>query len=84
MKHLDSTQDQIVDKLTLKENLGDLFLKLKQFEKAAECYEELIQRNPENTIYYNKLLQAKRHVYILNKLKYLLNDSITTNSIKKN
>ncbi|CAG9856558.1 unnamed protein product [Phyllotreta striolata] len=60
LKHLESTQDQIVDKLTLKENLGELNLKLKQFDRAAEYFEELIQRNPENTNYYNKLIQAKR------------------------
>ncbi|KAJ3659247.1 hypothetical protein Zmor_010948 [Zophobas morio] len=59
LKHLESSQDQIVDKLTLKENLGELNLKLKNFDKAAKHYEELIQRNPENTIYYNKLIDAK-------------------------
>ncbi|EFA02495.1 N-alpha-acetyltransferase 16, NatA auxiliary subunit isoform X2 [Tribolium castaneum] len=60
LKHLESSQDQIVDKLTLKENLGELNLKLKNFDKAAKYYEELIQRNPENTMYYNKLIEAKK------------------------
>lgn len=59
LKHLEASQDQIVDKLTLKENLGDLNLKLKNFDKAVKYYEELIQRNPENTMYYNKLIEAK-------------------------
>ncbi|CAH2002073.1 unnamed protein product [Acanthoscelides obtectus] len=60
LKHLETAQDQIVDKLTLKENLGELNLKLKQFDKAAEYYEQLIQRNPENTMYYKKLIEAKQ------------------------
>ncbi|VEN54859.1 unnamed protein product, partial [Callosobruchus maculatus] len=60
LKHLETLQDHIVDKLTLKENLGDLNLRLKQFDKAAEYYEQLIQRNPENTKYYKKLIDAKR------------------------
>lgn len=59
LKHLEDNQDQIVDKLTLKENLGELNLKLKQNEKAAKYYDQLIQRNPENTMYYRKLIQAK-------------------------
>lgn len=57
---MEDSQDQIVDKLTLKENLGELNLKLKQFDKAAKYYEELIQRNPENTSYYKKLIDAKQ------------------------
>lgn len=60
LKHLEASQDQIVDKLTLKENLGELNLKLNCFDKAAEYYEQLIQRNPENTIYYKKLIEAKQ------------------------
>lgn len=59
LKHLESSQDQILDKLTLKENLGELYLKLKQFDNAAKIYKELVARNPENTIYYNKLIEAK-------------------------
>lgn len=59
LKHLEDNQDQIVDKLTLKENLGELNLKLKQNEKAAKYYDQLIQRNPENTLYYQKLIEAK-------------------------
>ncbi|KAG5890001.1 hypothetical protein JTB14_032624 [Gonioctena quinquepunctata] len=62
LRHLETSQDQIVDKLTLKENLGDLHLKLNEHTKAAEFYEQLIQRNPENTIYYKKLIDAKQLV----------------------
>lgn len=58
LSHLDSTQDQIVDKLTLKEKLGELNLTLKHFVRAVKHYEELIKRNPENTMYYKKLIEA--------------------------
>lgn len=57
--HLESCEDQILDKLTLKEILGELNLQLKQFEKASKYFEELIRRNPENTTYYSKLIQAR-------------------------
>lgn len=60
LKHLDKFSDQIVDKLTLKENLGQVNLRLENWNKASEIYEELIQRNPENTVYYKKLIEAKR------------------------
>lgn len=59
LKHLEDHKDQIVDKLTLKENLGELNLKLKRNEKAAKYFDDLIQRNPENTLYYKKLIEAK-------------------------
>lgn len=59
LKHLEDNQDQIVDKLTLNEHFGELNLKLKQSDKAAEFYDQLIQRNPENTLYYQKLIEAK-------------------------
>lgn len=60
LKHLEKFSDQIVDKLTLKENLGEVNLRLENWNKASEIYEELIQRNPENTVYYKKLIEAKR------------------------
>ncbi|KAL1509166.1 hypothetical protein ABEB36_003946 [Hypothenemus hampei] len=60
LKHLETFSDQIVDKLTLKENLADLNLKLENWERSEQLYEELIQRNPENTIYYEKMIEAKR------------------------
>ncbi|XP_018329942.1 N-alpha-acetyltransferase 15, NatA auxiliary subunit isoform X1 [Agrilus planipennis] len=60
LTHLKVYNDQIVDKLTYKELLGDLCLKLKQFDKAEKVYKELMKRNPENTLYYIKLIEAKR------------------------
>lgn len=56
--HLESTQEHIVDKLTLKENLGELHLKLGHYVKAASYFNDLIKRNPENTLYYKKLIEA--------------------------
>ncbi|XP_060532517.1 N-alpha-acetyltransferase 15, NatA auxiliary subunit [Cylas formicarius] len=61
LRHLETFQDQIVDKLTLKENLAELNLKLKNFELSASYYKELIARNPENTLYYKKLIEAQRY-----------------------
>lgn len=60
LTHLEGCQDQILDKLTLKEILGDLNLELKQFDKAAKYFEDLVRRNPENTTYYNKLILANQ------------------------
>lgn len=60
LKHLEMNQNLVVDKLTLKETFGELHLSLKQYGKAAKYFEELIARNPENTTYYKKLLQAKQ------------------------
>lgn len=60
LDHLEKNSDAIVDKLTLKENLGSLNLRLKKFETAAKIYEELIKRNPENTLYYKKLIESKQ------------------------
>ncbi|CAH1159834.1 unnamed protein product [Phaedon cochleariae] len=60
LRHLEDSQEQIVDKLTLKENLGDLNLKLNRHTKAGEYYEQLVQRNPENTGYYGKLIEARQ------------------------
>lgn len=60
LTHLETNQDQIVDKLTLKENLAELNLLLKDYDKASKYYDELIRRNPENTSYFKKLIESKR------------------------
>lgn len=70
LSHLIHFQYQILDKLTLKENLGELHLKLKQYEDSAKYYDQLIKRNPENTIYYKKLLAAKQLVDTTEILKF--------------
>uniref|UniRef100_A0A8D8ZZN1 N-alpha-acetyltransferase 15, NatA auxiliary subunit n=1 Tax=Cacopsylla melanoneura TaxID=428564 RepID=A0A8D8ZZN1_9HEMI len=60
VKHLDKFKEQIHDKLTVEETYGDLKLKLGQYLEAMKHYESLIERNQENTLYYNKLIEAKQ------------------------
>lgn len=58
--HLEQYQDQILDKLSILETLGTLYLDLQRFDRAESVYSELIKRNPENTMYFSKYLQAKQ------------------------
>lgn len=37
---------------------GKLYIQLKQNKEAKRIYEELLERNPENTFYYSQLLEA--------------------------
>lgn len=60
LKHLHEFSSQIVDKLAVKETMGELYLQLGNFNAALPIWEELIKRNPENTLYYNKYLEAKQ------------------------
>lgn len=59
-KHLEEFQSQIVDKLAVRETMGDLCLKLGNYDEAIKIYEGLIKRNPENTLYYNKFIESKQ------------------------
>lgn len=61
LDHLEHFSDQIVDKLTLWENLAYLNLKLNHFDKAIKYYKRLVNRNPENTEYYKNLMEAQRY-----------------------
>lgn len=60
LKHLDDFSTQIVDKLAVKETMGELCLKLGKFSTAVPIWEGLIKRNPENTLYYQKYIEAKQ------------------------
>lgn len=60
LDHLLKFEPQIVDKLAVRETLGDLYIKLKQEDKAVPIYESLIQRNPENVLYYKQYMTARR------------------------
>lgn len=60
LKHLHEFSSKIVDKLAVKETMGELCLKLGNFSTALPIWEELIKRNPENTLYYNKYIEAKQ------------------------
>lgn len=55
LRHLQSNQDKIMDKLALQEYKGELALLLHDAETAERIFTELIFRNPENHKYYGKL-----------------------------
>ncbi|XP_058789166.1 N-alpha-acetyltransferase 15, NatA auxiliary subunit [Phymastichus coffea] len=61
LKHLDKHHEQICDKITVKETYGKLRLELEQHSEAVKVYQELLQINPENVLYYKKLSEAERH-----------------------
>lgn len=58
-KHLDRYDQQILDRLAVEETYGELYLKLKS-KQAVPYFLGLIKRNPENTLYYSKLIEAKQ------------------------
>ncbi|XP_063366131.1 N-alpha-acetyltransferase 15, NatA auxiliary subunit [Cydia amplana] len=60
LSHLHKFQTQILDKLSVKETSGEYYLKLKRFKEAEAVYEDLLKRNPENVMYYQKLIEAKQ------------------------
>ncbi|XP_045504813.1 N-alpha-acetyltransferase 15, NatA auxiliary subunit [Colias croceus] len=60
LSHLLKFQTQILDKLSVKETSGEYYLKLKRFKEAESVYEDLLKRNPENVMYYQKLIEAKQ------------------------
>ncbi len=55
IKFLEENQKYILDKLTLEEARADSCVKANQKAKAIKIYEDLIERNPDNLIYYKKL-----------------------------
>ncbi|XP_012285201.1 N-alpha-acetyltransferase 15, NatA auxiliary subunit [Orussus abietinus] len=61
LKHLDKYSDQICDKVTVKETYGKLRLELGQYAEAEQVYKDLLNLNPENTMYYSRLAEAERH-----------------------
>ncbi|KAL7744606.1 hypothetical protein ACLKA6_017117 [Drosophila palustris] len=60
LDHLLKYEAQIVDKLAVRETVGDLYIKLEQQEKAVPIFESLIRRNPENVLYYEQYMAARR------------------------
>lgn len=58
LEHLRKNEHQIVDKLSVLEYMGDLYIKLGQQSTAIPIFEELIRRNPENTLYYSQYFEA--------------------------
>ncbi|XP_037937222.1 N-alpha-acetyltransferase 16, NatA auxiliary subunit [Teleopsis dalmanni] len=58
--HLKKHEVHIVDKLAVQETLGDLYIKLEQHHLAVPIFEQLINRNPENTFYYEQYFAANK------------------------
>ncbi|XP_002131267.2 N-alpha-acetyltransferase 15, NatA auxiliary subunit-like [Ciona intestinalis] len=55
MEHLETNKEKIVDKLSWLEYKGDLCVKLDRLEDAEKIFTSLVNRNPENHSYYQKL-----------------------------
>lgn len=55
---LTENERSIVDKVNLMEFRGDLSLKMGRSADAEKIYRGLIDRNPENDLYYEKLLES--------------------------
>uniref|UniRef100_A0A182PEH1 N-alpha-acetyltransferase 15, NatA auxiliary subunit n=1 Tax=Anopheles epiroticus TaxID=199890 RepID=A0A182PEH1_9DIPT len=60
LQHLKDCGSQILDKLAVQESKGALCLKLGRHEEAIPIYKGLIERNPDNTEYYRKLMEARK------------------------
>ncbi|KAM4797351.1 N-alpha-acetyltransferase 16, NatA auxiliary subunit [Rhinophrynus dorsalis] len=59
LDHIEAYEKQICDKLQVEEIKGEMFLKLRLLNEAAEIYRALIDRNPENWKYYEHLEKAR-------------------------
>lgn len=55
IKHLEENAKYILDKLKLEEMRGNSYLKMNNMERATQTYQDLIDRNADNIIYYRKL-----------------------------
>ncbi|XP_070553999.1 N-alpha-acetyltransferase 15, NatA auxiliary subunit-like [Ptychodera flava] len=60
LDHLNKYENQICDKLAIKEISAELNLKLNKFKEAEALYHDLTARNPENHEYYSCLEKAVR------------------------
>lgn len=60
LRHLQDYQSQILDKLVVKETMGELCLQLNRHEDAVQLFLDLIKRNPDNSKYFYKYLEARR------------------------
>lgn len=55
IKYLNENEAKIFDKTARWEMLGELYIKKKDWEKAEEMYTQLLHRNCENEVYYQKM-----------------------------
>ncbi|XP_058055500.1 N-alpha-acetyltransferase 15, NatA auxiliary subunit [Anopheles bellator] len=60
LQHLKECGRQVLDKLAVQETMGDLCLKLGRHDEARSIYCDLLSRNPENTDYYWKFMEASK------------------------
>ena len=58
LKDGEAKSPRILDQLSAKEALGRMWLRLGKLEESKGLYEELIGRNPENTIYHDGLFES--------------------------
>lgn len=58
LKHLESNRRYILDKLNVEETKGEIYFKTGKKDMAIKTYEDLIERNPDNVIYYRKLIEC--------------------------
>ncbi|KAL1952688.1 hypothetical protein VTO42DRAFT_4451 [Malbranchea cinnamomea] len=59
LKHLDAVGKGCFDVLAVMEMRADYLLRLGRNDEAAAAYEELLERNPESSSYYDALIKAK-------------------------
>ncbi|OJD11704.1 hypothetical protein AJ78_07572 [Emergomyces pasteurianus Ep9510] len=59
LEHLDEVGKGCFDVLAVMEMRADYLLRLGRKEEAAAAYEALLERNPENSNYYDALIKAK-------------------------
>ncbi|EPS33590.1 hypothetical protein PDE_08552 [Penicillium oxalicum 114-2] len=59
LEHLEKVGYRCTDVLAVMEMKADYLLRLGRKSEAADAYTALLDRNPENSIYYNGLIQAK-------------------------
>ncbi|KAG8236210.1 hypothetical protein J437_LFUL016214 [Ladona fulva] len=67
--HMNKYNELICDKLAVYETWGKLYLELEQYHEASVVYRELLKRNPENTMYYQKLQDALQLQSVEERLK---------------
>ncbi|KAK2755950.1 hypothetical protein FQN54_005746 [Arachnomyces sp. PD_36] len=60
LEHLDSVGKKCADVLAVMELRADYLLRLERHAEAAAAYEALLERNPENSNYYDGLIIAKK------------------------
>ncbi|XP_073995748.1 N-alpha-acetyltransferase 15/16 [Rhodnius prolixus] len=72
LKHLFECRAQICDNLSVEETIVDLLLKLGKGKEAEEWVRKLLERNHENTSYYDLLARATNKVSDSERLELLL------------